>query len=45
VDELVKTGVLRRILALVEVAFSNLMIEALNPNSTWNRVAEEDTGA
>ena len=28
VDELVKTGVLRRILALVEVAFSNSMIEA-----------------
>jgi hypothetical protein len=28
VDELVKTGVLCRILALVEVAFSNSMIEA-----------------
>jgi len=28
VDELVKTGVLRRILTLVEVAFSNSMIEA-----------------
>ena len=28
VDELVEAGVLRRILALVEVAFSNSMIEA-----------------
>ena len=28
VDELVETGVLRRILALVEVAFSKSMIEA-----------------
>jgi len=38
-------GVLRRMLALVEVAFSNSIIEALNPDSTRNRVAEEDTGA
>jgi hypothetical protein len=36
---------LRRILALVEVEFSNSIIEALNPDSTWNRLAEEDSAA